>query len=74
MKDLIIVGASGFGREVLRLVEEINNNSHKWNIKGFIDDNLNALNGVECNYNILGRICDWNPEDKNLPVRLHSQM
>lgn len=64
MKDLIIVGASGFGREVLSIAEEINKNSHKWNIKGFIDDNLNALEGVDCDYKILGRIYEWQPNEK----------
>ena len=38
MKDLIIFGASGFGREVAWLVERINNSSPTWNLLGFIDD------------------------------------
>lgn len=40
MKDLIIIGAGGFGREVAWLVEEINNKQPKWNIVGFVDDSL----------------------------------
>lgn len=63
MKDLIIVGASGFGREILRLVEDINQHNYSWNIKGFIDDNLNALEGVDCDYKILGKIRDWQPAE-----------
>lgn len=63
MKELIIVGASGFGREVLRLVDEINKDTPKWNVKGFIDDDLYALNDVECDYKVIGRICDWEPQD-----------
>ena len=35
MKDIYIIGASGFGREVAWLLEELS----EWNIKGFIDDN-----------------------------------
>lgn len=35
MKDIYIIGASGFGREVVWLLEELS----EWNIKGFIDDN-----------------------------------
>lgn len=35
MKDIYIIGASGFGREVAWLLEE----RSEWNIKGFIDDN-----------------------------------
>jgi len=63
MKDIIIVGASGFGREVLRLIEDINQSGKKWIIKGFIDDNPNALYGVECEYSVIGSIQDWNPSE-----------
>ena len=38
MKDLIIIGASGFGREVAWLVERINRRSPQWNLIGFLDD------------------------------------
>lgn len=61
MKDLIIVGANGFGREVLQWVKDINKVMPTWNIKGFIDDNLNVLNGYQCDFKILGRIQDWEP-------------
>ena len=46
MKDLMIIGASGFGREVAWLTERINEVSPSWNLKGFIDDN-EALWGTE---------------------------
>ena len=45
-KDLVIIGAGGFGREVKWLVERINqfsekkNQGKKWNLIGFIDDGL----------------------------------
>lgn len=61
MKDLIIVGASGFGREVLKYVQDINNVKMQWNIKGFIDDNPNALDGIDCGFAVLGNIKDWEP-------------
>lgn len=63
MNDLIIVGASGFGREILWYVEEINSISPKWNLRGFIDDNLSALDDYSCDYPILGTIKDWYPSD-----------
>lgn len=63
MKDIIIVGASGFGREVLRLIENINEARPTWNILGFLDDNPNALDGVECEYRIIGSIQQWQPKD-----------
>ena len=66
MKDIIIVGASGFGREVLRLIENINEVSTTWNILGFIDDNPNALEGVECDYTIIGSIKSWEPKENEV--------
>lgn len=62
MKDIIIVGASGFGREVAQWIEDINKTSPTWNIKGYLDDNLHALDGIEDDYRIIGRIHDWIPK------------
>lgn len=54
MKDLIIIGASGFGREVAWLVERINQTRPTWNLLGFIDDN-EPLWGQKVNrYKVLG--------------------
>jgi len=63
MQDIIIVGASGFGREVLFLIESINTIKPSWNVLGFIDDNPHALDGFDLGYKILGRISDWTPSD-----------
>ena len=58
MKDLIIIGASGFGREVAWLVERINKKSLTWNLIGFIDDNP-AFQGITVNgYPVLGKTED----------------
>ncbi len=61
MKDIIIIGAGGFGRELLQWIKDINNIKPTWNIKGFIDDNLNSLNGYKCDYEVIGSINDWIP-------------
>ena len=54
MKDLYIVGAGGFGREVAWLVERINKTDKIWNIKGFIE-NKKELIGSDINgYKIVG--------------------
>ena len=66
MKDIIIVGASGFGREVLRLIENINEVKPTWNILGFLDDNPNALDGIECEYGIIDSIQQWQPKDNQM--------
>ncbi|MBQ9274874.1 MAG: acetyltransferase [Succinivibrio sp.] len=38
MRDLVIVGAGGFGREVCWLIEENNKRKPQWQILGFVDD------------------------------------
>ncbi len=54
MKDLIIVGASGFGREVAWLVERINAQEPTWNILGFLDDNVDIQGKEVDDYPVLG--------------------
>lgn len=56
MKDIVIIGAGGFGREVAWLIEDINKVNHEWNIVGFVDDNA-KLHGKKINgYKIIGGI------------------
>lgn len=65
MKNIVIIGAGGFAREVAWLIEEINENKKEWNLLGFIDDNqeniMEKLNG----YTVLGTTDFLNkmPED-----------
>lgn len=56
MKDLIILGASGFGRETAWLTERINEKAPTWNVLGFLDDNK-EIHGTSVNgYPVLGGI------------------
>lgn len=50
MNDIYIVGASGFGREVAWLIEEL----ETWNIAGFIDDNESIQNTIINNIPVIG--------------------
>lgn len=61
MKDIIIVGAGGCGREVANWIEDINSISETWNIVGFIDDNLEALANFSCQYKVIGNIKEHMP-------------
>ncbi len=63
MKKIIIVGAGGCGREVLQWIKDINTVKPTWEIKGFINDIPNALDGYECDYKIIGKIVDWKPAE-----------
>lgn len=42
MKDLVIYGFGGFGREMACIIKEINRNEPTWNLLGFIDDGYMA--------------------------------
>lgn len=66
MKELIIVGAGGFGRELLQWVKDINKAQDKWLIKGFIDDNPHALDVLECDYSVIGSVEDWQPSNEEV--------
>lgn len=68
MKDLIIVGAGGFGREALVLAKTLNQIEPKWNIRGFINDIPDALDGIKCSHSIIGTIKDWKPQDNEVFV------
>ena len=58
MKDLLILGAGGLGREVAWLVERINSVTPQWNLIGFLDDNEELLNRQLNGYGVAGNISD----------------
>lgn len=66
MKDLIIAGAGGFGREVYYLAKAINDITPRWNIKGFINDIPVDLKAMKIDLPILGTIKDWQPGENQV--------
>ncbi|MBC8060001.1 MAG: acetyltransferase [Clostridiaceae bacterium] len=56
MKDIIIIGAGGVGREVAFLIEQINEKEPTWNILGFLDDNPVIHNTYINGYRVIGEI------------------
>lgn len=57
MKNIVIVGAGGFGREVLMLIDDINRDTSVYNVLGFFDDSKkegSKING----FPVLGKIED----------------
>jgi len=58
MKKVVIVGAAGFGREVLEIFKEQNKKNKIWDILGFIDDNKNLHNNMINGLKVLGDI-NW---------------
>lgn len=59
MKNLIIVGAGGHGREILEWIYDINEISPTWNVLGFFDDDIHVLDGTNCPLKILDK-SEWN--------------
>lgn len=50
MKDIVIIGAGGMGKDVQWLIERINKVKETWNILGYIDDGIPVgtdINGCE---------------------------
>ncbi len=63
--NLVIVGASGFGREVLQWIEDCNKSGANYFVKGFIDDNLAALDGIPCDVIIIDSIKDYKLDEND---------
>ncbi|CAK7039560.1 hypothetical protein [Phascolarctobacterium sp.] len=67
MKNLYIVGASGCGREVLNIIKDIHAiQGVQWNLVGFLDDDLQALDGIDCDFNVVGTIKDYVPQENDV--------
>ena len=61
LPQLVIIGAGGFGREVLAWAGQSVQFGRDWEIKGFIDDNLDALAQKRSPGKLLGRLADHQP-------------
>lgn len=75
-KDLVIIGAGGFAREVQWLVEEINQEALQWNLIGFIDDDKAKKGHIINELPILGGF-EWfedNPGNVNVVFAVGNPM
>lgn len=68
MKDLVIIGTGGVGRETALIVEEINKVNKKWNLLGFIDDNEDLIGKKINGYRVIGNRGYLNSRDKEIYV------
>lgn len=62
MKNLVIIGAGGFGRVIYSLAERCIDSGLDLVIKGFLDDNLNVLDGYQCYAPVLSSINEYTPQ------------
>lgn len=56
MKNIVIIGAGGVGREVSLIIQQINELEQTWNLIGFIDDNVKNWGKVINGYSVIGGI------------------
>lgn len=58
MRDLVIVGAGGFGAETAALVKSINGADRRWRLLGFLDDDRSLHGSAVLGHSVIGGI-DW---------------
>lgn len=68
MKHLVIIGAGGMGRTFFDMARESVGYGVEYDIKGFIDDNLNALDKFENYPPMLGKISEYKPVEGDVFV------
>lgn len=61
-KRLLIIGAGNLGRELEWWARDIPEHQREWELGGYIDDNLAALDGYETSLSIVSSIKDYRPE------------
>ena len=59
MKQIYIVGAGGFGREVFDWMMETFDMFEEYSFAGFLDDNLQALDGFSIEASVVKKISDY---------------
>jgi sugar O-acyltransferase (sialic acid O-acetyltransferase NeuD family) len=67
-KNIIIVSAGRFSREVYSWVADCIDAGQEWNLKGFLDDRKNALSDFPCSCPILDSVDAYQPEPNDLFV------
>lgn len=66
MKHLVIIGAGGMGRTIFDIAKESIGYGSEFIIKGFIDDNVNALDGFINYPPVLGKISEYIPDEDDV--------
>jgi sugar O-acyltransferase (sialic acid O-acetyltransferase NeuD family) len=65
MESVVIVGAGGFGREVLEIFNDINKQEKKWDVLGFIDEDKELKGKTINNFSVLGGL-NWFENHKDV--------
>lgn len=54
MKDIVIIGAGDFGKEIAWLIEDINTKEEQYKILGYVDDNKELVGQKLNGYEVIG--------------------
>lgn len=68
LPKLVIIGAGGFGREMWAWAEQSVQFGREWTLKGFIDDNVDALRAKRSPGKVLASIKDYQPAAEDVFV------
>jgi sugar O-acyltransferase (sialic acid O-acetyltransferase NeuD family) len=68
MQKLLIIGAGGFGREVLNWALDAETLQEEWRVAGFLDENPLALESFSIPYPILGSPSSYLPAEEDVFV------
>lgn len=66
MKNLIIIGARGFGREIYNIAIQTKEHNTEWTIKGFLDDKPDVLNNFQNYPSILSSVEEYQIEENDI--------
>lgn len=66
MKKLVIIGAGGMGRSLYSYAQESIGYNETFTIKGYLDDNVHALDGFDNYPTILGTIGDYEIQEDDV--------
>ena len=66
MKDIIIISAGKFAREVYSWVQDAITAGRHWQFKGFLDDRIDVLDDFPCSKGIISSVESYHPECNDL--------
>lgn len=66
MRQLIIIGAGGWGREVLSQITSDPAHKHNWHVKGFLDSRKNILDGLGYETPIISDPLTYTPQEEDV--------
>ena len=67
-RNLYIVGAGGFGREMEGYLDRVLESERAWRVAGYLDDNPEALQGYPSDFKVLGSARNFEFQPRDLAI------